>query len=680
MAALIEGLSSERAQRAVAGVVPPWCEGLWTGVYDIPPVSRVAWHLTSIWLLARTSGKLPVGFGFEDAESWFRGEEGGTHETLSGLEDSRRLSEARELLGALELDPDFEDLLPYILEEHGPGSRASVMRDPGAAAARAAKRDGGVFYTPADVADFVVKQIRRGYGAEFVTARALDPACGTGVFLLAMLREAARAGGAGFSGFDYVTSCLHGIDVSTHALDAAAFLLLRSCLDEALARVARPQDAWAAIRRNLVAVDSLVVRGAGEGERVAGPDLFSTPLPCLADLFAGVPAGFQILVGNPPYAALGERVDYTALTARFASLRGVGSGPRLNLFPLFVEMMWQFTEAGRSAAALVTPLSIAYHTGAQYKNCRRAMSRWGGCWRFAFFDRQPHALFGEEVKTRNAILFRFESPDTPARGQPALIETGQLRKWTSRTRASLFEHIGFTRLDSVDITTGIPKLQGDNQANSFLVLRRRHEQLRSLAVRIENCPFADAVTACTAPSVFVGGTAYNFLNVLRPTALLPNETTVVLSESPLHRLDFSGETDAAAAFAVLSSRLVFWLWHVLGDGFHVGSWLFDIVPFARSSFTTEEFEVLAQLGGALWRNLQGHRFASVNRGKHTIGFRPLGCHEERDAIDTMLLSVAKLDPSFAPELQRLVEENAVVDPLDQRRNHVRKYFAEGPRP
>ena len=80
--------------------------------------------------------------------------------------------------------------------------------------------------------------------------------------------------------------------------------------------------------------------------------------------------GFDILVGNPPYAPLGERRDYASLVTSYHCLAAEKGGTRDNTFPLFIEMMWRLTVPGASAASLVTPLSIAFHRGAQYEACR----------------------------------------------------------------------------------------------------------------------------------------------------------------------------------------------------------------------------------------------------------------------------------------------------------------------
>ncbi len=670
VAAIASGMFPEKLEEVFLQTFPARPE-LERNVDSLP--TQVAWNLVLMCLTARSSGQCLPRCGFQEAESWFRGGLQTMAAWLSAQIPAESLWQAEQLLNGIQIDSEFRALLPYILEEHGPGSRASVMKDPATASSRAAKRENGVFYTPADVADYMVEHARKLYSGDFLTAKSLDPACGTGVFFLAMLRSAIRQHDAadGFSRLDYITSCLHGLDVSGHALDAAAFVLLQECLSELPARNLSPLAAWKLVRRNLVEADALRVDA-----KPNSTEFFENPLPHLTQLFPNVSDGFGILVGNPPYSAIGERKDFDSLTPRFASLSGGNVTQRANLYSLFVEMMWRFTKPGCNAAALVTPLSIAFHGGAQYENCRHAMSWNGGRWQFAFFDREPHALFGEEVKTRNAILFRFESEETPKRGEAANIETGPLRKWTSRTRANLFQTIDFTAVDSVEISTGIPKLGGASQAEAFMALKRKLDRLPSLALRIGTCEVAEALAGEESPKVFVGGTAYNFLNVYRPVSLLPDERGVPLSESPVHCLEFKTEADARAAFAILSSRLTFWLWHVLGDGFHVAGWLYKSIPFGRASFAKDEFDSLSRLGDSLWQKLQGHRFTSVNGGRQTVGFRPLACNEERDAIDTILAKAAGLKEEFVTELRLFVQKNAVVDSTDKRRNHMSKHFAE----
>lgn len=667
---------------------------------------RTAWNLACIWLLCRNA--IGEKCTLVEAENWFRGSASVPAPRFSDALPTETRWLIEQHLGAMTLDADFWDLLPYLLEEHGTGSRASVMRDPGTASARDAKRKDGVFYTPSDVADYMVRRCVHGPSGANDERLCLDPASGTGVFLLALLEAARKAAGPDFDGFGYASRCLHGLDVSGHALDASAFVLLRACWPDVQRRGFSPWSAWHRLRINLVQADALTVqfwpsthaqtesktRFSAIAQTLTAPNStfvelqaippatpsglvgsFSRAGVPLQDLFPMAGRGFNVLAGNPPYAALGERQDSAELPDSFRSLPDTKDLSRANLYPLFIEMMWRFASPGNAAAALVTPLSIAYHSGRQYTNCRRAMSSAGGRWQFAFFDREPHALFGEEVKTRNAILFRFEDPGTPKRGELADIETGPLRKWTSRTRHALFDGISFTPLGPSGITHGIPKLSGERQAAIFCALQRSTARLASWGLRVATCRPEAAIGEQDTPRVFIGGTAYNFLNVYRFGELAEDDGPFPLSESGVHCLEFRSEQDAEAAFAILSSRLTYWLWHVLADGFHVPGWLWQEIPFSRSSFDPDSFGKLAALGRDLWQRLREHRFTSVNGGKLTIGYRPLHCHEERDAIDTLLLHAAGLPTGFFGELRSFIQTNTVVDAADKRRQHLNSYFS-----
>jgi len=145
----------------------------------------------------------------------------------------------------------------------------------------------------------------------------------------------------------------------------------------------------------------------------------------------------------------------------------------------------------------------------------------------------------------------------------------------------------------------------------------------------------------SAGDVFVGGTAYNFLNVFRgypaPSTLSP------LSESKVHRLTFACDPDAAAAFALLASRTAFWLWHVEGDGFHVPAWFLDELPLFDLTWDQKQFERLRHLGAALWAQAKTSVLASNNGGKWTLAFRATSASDLRDTVDGMILQAIEID-------------------------------------
>ena len=701
VAALVRGAVISPDERAFDATFLPRWSAVSPRIVKARLATRIAWNLVGTWLFAAARADGGCRMTLADAEQWFRGNVSMPVRACCDMFSAEALWQAEQLLKAAASDDEMWQLLPHIFEEHGQGSRASVMRDPLTTKARNAKRRDGVFYTPADVADYMVEETLCAVGG-LADARCLDPACGTGVFLLALLHKARELQNEAFDSFHYATRCLYGMDISGHALDAGAFVLLMECWPDAKRQGLTPWTAWHRLRLNLVQVDALNVTAANSSvgpipvhqrivtalerggqfveqfsECAATTDnaaVFGASSLPLNAVFPEVTNGFDCIIGNPPYAAVSEESDIRQLDHEFRSLpeaRGTA-----NLYPLFIEMMWKLAQRSHSSAALVTPLSIAYHTGTQFENCRRAMSAAGGRWRFAFFDREPHALFGEEVKTRNAILFHSRSKDLPPSGDPAEIETGPLRKWTSRTRSQLFDSIDFTPLGRMSITFGIPKLRGLSQATALQALQRRHERLPSLSTRISKARPVETLIPSVIPRVFVGGTAYNFINVYREADLPQEARMFSMSESPVHCLEFRSETDAEASLAILSSRIVFWLWHVLGDGFHVSSRLFHLIPFSRGSFSPGVFADLAVLGRRLWQRSQEHQYIALNGGRTTFGYRPLKCGVELDAIDTVLGEASGLSAEFLTELRIFVHSNAIVDEGDDSRAHLRQHFID----
>lgn len=663
---------------------------------------RAAWALVNMWLLARRSTVFPGDGGLDVAEKWFQEPFHGRW-SLSQSLSKRASREAVHRLSQVSCDEHLTDLLPYLLDPHGPGTRLSVMRDASTSVARRAKRTNGVFYTPADIAEYMVSVVQSTGTKE---ARWLDPACGTGVFLVAALRGAVEDSSQNHDALAYAVTNLYGFDISALAIESCTFTLLHECIDSVQRKALAPWSVWHALRLNLATVDALLVgkwRGGPNTRQSAAtrqcvrselleakdPDTIE---PCTAEgdgsgngqapsgwlmtadfgvplcrIFPEAEEGFENLVGNPPYANLGQRDDWDWLAREYECLSG--RVVRQNTFPMFVEMMWRLTRPGRSSASLVLPLSISYHTGRQYERCRRAMESNGGRWRAAFFDREPHALFGEDVKTRNAILFRDETGEAPHRGMPCKFETGPLRKWTSRTRSRLFDSVSFTALEQPDIADGIPKLNGPNEAHMFAVLNRVRGRLGDDWKNACTITLDEACGNESKASVLIAGTAYNFLNVFR-TVQRDSAWEHPFSESNVRVLEFADETAARVAFAILSSRLVYWLWYVTGDGFHVSRRFLERLPVSVCSLHNGKADQLAGLGDKLWSAVQGDRVVSLNRGKITVAYRPIRFDDMRAAIDTILVEAAGLNTRFVGELGLLVRRNVVVDEDDRRRRRL----------
>jgi hypothetical protein len=139
-------------------------------------------------------------------------------------------------------------------------------------------------------------------------------------------------------------------------------------------------------------------------------------------------------------------------------------------------------------------------------------------------------------------------------------------------------------------------------------------------------------------------------------------------------MEFASERRARIAFAVLSSRIVYWLWHVHGDGFHVARGFVNSIPFGQSTFNEKQSAELAGLGHALWQELRRNGTASVNGGKVTVAYRPLCYEDERDRIDATLAEAAGLSRRFAEGLREYVRRIVIIDEADSQRGTVVSHF------
>ena len=407
----------------------------------------------------------------------------------------------------------------------------------------------------------------------------------------------------------------------------------------------KPAEVWRRLRLNLGCIDTLRIDAANArlapgdaaediGERIS-----------ISRLFPELEGGPAVIVGNPPYANLGDRPDLGELGRVFKTL-AVKPHASAEIYLAFIEQMTRLASKEESAGALVLPLSIGCNIGPQFVTTRMVIQETAGHWRFAFFDREPHALFGEDVKTRNAILFwsRNES-DTNA-----VLASGPLRKWRGGSRAAMFNSIRFTELDG-DIRAGIPKVDGACQATALHTLSARRDHLEQAVRRVERLNLADAPKADDR-MVFVGPTAYNFLNVfLRPPPNVLDEG-VAFSEHPLHALQCASAEDALVVFGILTSHLAYWWWHTHGDGFHVSRRFISEFPFGMNVLSGDRADRICESGAALWSAIGSNPIISLNRGRTSLAYSPNGHDDVRRRADEALVDVAGLDDGFVNELQQ----------------------------
>jgi hypothetical protein len=166
-------------------------------------------------------------------------------------------------------------------------------------------------------------------------------------------------------------------------------------------------------------------------------------------------------------------------------------------------------------------------------------------------------------------------------------------------------------------------------------------------------------------TVFVGGTAYNFLNAFfrPPSGLRPS--TSELSANTIHRLGCANSRDALVVYALLSSRIAFWLWCVLGDGFHVGRGFLETVPLGSSLFDDDQLNRLGALGHELWQKTKHIPVESSNRGRASLSFPASRAPVEQGEVDKIISDGAELPADFLGAIRNFIDGVIAADPSQQ---------------
>lgn len=605
-------------------------------------INRAARRMPAAWLSAVLVGDLDPSASLLDAEHWFCG----SASTAAALPlDYAR--HAQVVLEALVRTDGAVAMLPYALDPTPHEYRRDVVNKGSNGNTRSARKASGSFFTPADVADHIVGLALARVDVH-AGLRVLDPAAGTGVFL--------RSAFAGLmdQGVPAATAIasLFAIDIDERCVDMAAFVLLVDFLLTSKGPSPDIHDTWTAIRSNLVAADALTLMSGASGEAT----LFGGPMHEIGWL----KTSYDVMVGNPPYAPVGTRPDFSELQTRFRTFENASAAA--DIYPAFVELLCGLAPGG--AGSMVVPMSVGYSTTQQLRQLRLAAQQAGGGWSFEFFDRTPDALFGDDVKQRTAIVTR-SACDVYS------VATSPVMRWTSRNRSTIFDRIPHVELGNREITAGVPKVGSSGQAAALRALRAINTKLED---GLKCSRVTPPVVTDGNATVFVAGTAYNWLNVYRTAASITRGIDKPTA-SPLTALATNSAEVADAVFALLSSRVTYWLWRVETDVFHVPAGWIKSLPFSPHVFDDRRQAALGELGHALWTAIAEHPVRSLNGGTSTVSYCPHAEPDLLDQIDAEVIAQFGLPKSFGSDIVAFVRDLATAGRNSDSEHGLRRAFA-----
>ena len=206
--------------------------------------------------------------------------------------------------------------------------------------------------------------------------------------------------------------CIWGVDISIAAIDCCKIVFAQYYIDKYGIDSSLFSRVWHVIDDCFVVGDATKLR-----EVIVNNNM---------------PEKYDCIIGNPPYVTMGRST---------------------NLFISFVDNMIDYS-SDNSFSALVLPLSVCYSSGNGYVGLRERIQNDNASWEFLNYDRSPDSLFGDQVKTRNTILFRRTNRTNTE------IFTTTLQRWTSENRHHLFNNFELCNISGIRISDMIPKISG----------------------------------------------------------------------------------------------------------------------------------------------------------------------------------------------------------------------------
>lgn len=614
---------------------------------------RAAWALMGEWLVAASVGADCAADGLGAVHDWFWN--GCGHQTGTVPDISVDINVTSNI--------ELRALMPYLLDPMAAATRRDILNAQSTTQERRTRKASGVYYTPGDVAHLMVQRVLAAGQNSGQQHLWLDPAHGSGVFLRAVLSAISEEPGA--------RDRIYGVDLDPFAAESASFVLTAEDLVRNPEGPA-PWERWHRFRRNLATGDALLIDTRSNPMQRAfdfdsetnqsqdGHPLGRSAPWRLESVFPEVEeTGFGRIVANPPYAPL----QPAPTNSHIPGLHSVtGPAARQDISAVFAELCANLLPQ-HGAFAIVLPLSVVSSTRAPFPDLRQHLTEQAGALELLSFDRVPDALFGDDIKTRNAIVHLDKSA-------PRGLSSSPLHRWTSRTRQAALSNIPVASIDGLDgVPHAIPKIGFDWERDLFTACGRQSRTLENWQTNRRMLPLdrvPGAILNEHSGVLALAPTAYNFLGVVREPYRAVTEGHD--SQNSFSILQFDSELHASAAYALLSSRLAFWIWHVTGDGFHVTNAVHRRIP--APSGDTVRLNTLAELGDKLWKAALPDPVISRNRARTTVAF-PTWTHTDLiDEIDAEIGAFIGID--YAARLAGWHKQLVVVDLESERRNLIGK--------
>ena len=328
------------------------------------------------------------------------------------------------VLGADILGHVYEQFLGKVIRLTG-GHQAKVEEKP------EVRKAGGVYYTPTYIVDYIVKstvgKLCQGKSPKQISSfRILDPACGSGSFLLGAyqyllnyhrdwyqkdgIKKHTKEIYQGLGGQWYLTiqekkrillNNIYGVDIDPQAVEVTKLSLLLKVLEgenqDTLEQQMKlfKERALPDLATNIKCGNSLIGTDYYHGRQMTLLDnednyevnAFDWKLE-FPDIFKGKGAGFDVIIGNPPYVDIKSLPD---TDAQYIFEKFSFANNRINLFASFIER-------GLGLASAKFRFSMIVPTALLSQDSYKALRAWiSKTFHITNLVRLPNESFGAHI-------------------------------------------------------------------------------------------------------------------------------------------------------------------------------------------------------------------------------------------------------------------------------------------
>lgn len=498
---------------------------------------------------------------------------------------------------------EWQELVCYAFEtfEYSAEQFLSMPVKKGIHIASDKKKSQGIYYTPTDVVDFMIDTCCDKYldisSKEPITY--LDCSCGTAVFLLNILRKWLKKQEQEISKSQvilFVKQAIWGIDISEVAIDNCKITFMIEYLTSFSWGKKTSDEFWEVLTKNFVCGDA-------------------TNMEVVLKNNCHFPKKFSCIIGNPPYVTLEKKG---------------------NLFIDFVDNMMKYS-ADYSCSSLVLPLSVCYSQVSSFVNLRSRILGDDASWYFYNFDRSPDSLFGDQVKTRNTIIFRVKGRN---KGQKW---STNLQRWASENRNGLFK-----RIEGIDITNCfskecIPKISSDIERYALCKIRAGEKKLSNM---MYSCAKMDK------DILTINGTAYNWICAYDHIPPSYDEEGNMYIPNSMLFYGCKEKADLYFIIAMLSNRIAYWYWTVIGDGFHLNNSYLKQLGFHKDIFSKEAYSDIVSIGEEYCKEVRKNVQMTYNCKKCIINYNHIPLLDKIAKIEGIVVKELGIPKEFCDFLEK----------------------------